>query len=161
MPDKYHFKCGECENEFDAVAKRFSRCPNCGAGVHRAFTQTITPQKSKPIEPITPSFTSSLPKEDKETSSEDGSQPASISKSSEDSEKSPKSTKPSARLLRKGRMPVNRTATSKGIVKHNVAPKHTAPSITRKPEGSHQHKVEAMPEEDRYWKKMKKQYFHG
>jgi hypothetical protein len=160
MPLTYKFKCSN-GHEFDAVAKLRSTCPECGKMTFRrggSSSGTTTTQKLIAGEnKIDPPSTHSLQGEDKPPVSDTGSKPVLSLKKPDVGLKLEKST-PSAKIVRQGRVPppVKKPIS---VVKKKIAPVHHIPSVTRKPEGSRQHKVEDMPSKSYGASMMEKHFF--
>lgn len=174
MPQSYHFKC-ENGHDFDAVAKRYSRCPQCGQGTRRNFLDVSTSDHSTNTQKPTHSETSEKPdtsdslsdtqkKAETLSSSVPGSKRSTTSAA--ESGKSSTLVKQSVRVLKRGRMPTTpkKTAPKKVVVKstspvsRHKAPANTAPTVTKKPVGTREHKT---LEENTgpYWNRVKKKFF--
>jgi hypothetical protein len=64
--------------------------------------------------------------------------------------------------LRQGRMPVAKKPVKLASpIKRHVAPKTAIPTVSKRPEGSHQHNRtdDARPPAQRYWHEMKRKNF--
>jgi hypothetical protein len=149
MPLTYSFKC-QNGHEFDAVAKLRSRCPECQAMTFRKSGNTsssvpTTTPKSNPGEKSTSSSILSSAAEVLVPDTDIGSKPLASSVQENEDTKSEKSTRPSARIVRQGRVPQPVKPKTSSIVTKKFAPKKIVPSVTGKPTGSMQHKVITPP----------------
>lgn len=174
MPITYDFTCPNGHN-FQAVAKLRARCPTCGSGTRRNFSESATKLISKVISP----------KVETQKDTESGSKPDLTSTKEKllDTRKksiSPKSeqlSKPSPRIIRQGMMPRNTTHGQRVGVKKTDAPPATKtvaptrrvtarvgshPQVSKLPTGSRERKtVKALAEisDQPFWLKVKKKYF--
>lgn len=182
MPDKFDFTCPN-GHKFSAIAKRLSRCPQCGVATRRDF-RAQAPQSSQSgstTSTTSPhSFSKAASRKDTGSGSNSGSTTVkgsgqgsetgkTVSKSSPTSttstSKKPQIVKQGLpnmpRTVKKPPIPTKATTALKKTsspVRNVTAKRGHTPSVTKPPTGSKERKVIEQTTNEPYWRKVQRSF---